>query len=82
VSAACATSELPATTWDVDVRGGEGRKAKRARIAGAVAVCQTCPRLTPCGQLADERRDVGVWGGRYRGFNAARLPRVSHDPDA
>lgn len=79
---ACATSELPAVTWDVNLCDREGRKAKARRIASAVAVCQTCPRLQACGELADERRDVGVWGGTYRAFDPAHLPRVSQDLEA
>ncbi|MDP5182162.1 WhiB family transcriptional regulator [Blastococcus sp. BMG 814] len=75
---ACATSVLPAETWDADVLR-EGRKAKAARIATAKAVCDTCPIRRPCGQLADDRRDIGVWGGTYRGWNPARLPRMTHD---
>lgn len=76
---ACATSEHPPETWDVDI-SGEGRKAKVNRLAQAIAVCQTCPMLEDCGELADERYDIGVWGGRYRPWNPARVPIVlGHD---
>lgn len=80
---ACATSDLPPETWDVDNGGREGRKARARRIAAAVAVCDDCPLREPCGRLADDRHDIGVWGGTYRPWNPARVPVLGyHDAAA
>lgn len=81
MAAACATSDLPAETWDVSLRSREGRKAKARRIASAIAVCDTCPMREACDQLATDRRDVGVWGGTYRPWDPAHVPHITWPPE-
>lgn len=80
-AAACATSGLPPQTWDAALPR-EGRRARDRRVAAAKAVCAGCPILAPCGELADARRDIGVWGGKHRPFDAARIPHISRPPTA
>ena len=41
------------------LRGG----GRRAVIAEAKAICQTCPVIVECGELGLRIGDYGVWGG-------------------
>lgn len=74
---ACATSGLPPETWDASLHR-EGSKAQAARVSDAIAVCTTCPVREACGQLADQRRDIGVWGGTLRRWNPGRVPVLGY----
>lgn len=76
---------------DVDQRGQQvpcatdpeawtGDALGRDDVAAAVAGCQTCPLLGPCGAYADLARErVGVWGGRPRARATGRPRRKLAD---
>lgn len=76
-SAACAESGLPPHTWDATLPD-ENPRAQAARVADAAAICATCPVRVACGQLADRRHDIGVWGGTLRRFNPGRTPHLGY----
>ncbi len=54
---------------------GETREDQADRLDAAVALCRSCPALTPCGELLDADGPgpgVGVMAGRIVGRRAHR----------
>lgn len=90
--AACTTTSPDTDHWYAPTKlpGGkiEGGKAKRARLAIALAACDTCPVRRECAD-AGKDEEHGIWGGIDKGAPAPSEPKPrkprkphTHTPEA
>lgn len=50
--------------------------ARRARESAAKAICATCPVVDPCRRAADDRDEIGIWGGMTERERYAERRRI------
>lgn len=80
---ACYLSPLPPATWDPIDQEIETYAERWHRVKLAQGVCADCPLRVECGDVAEERKESGVWGGKYWVHGQrVRMAKTPPHPDA